>query len=82
MNVFLYYFNVCISYIYIPLFMLLYEQATGDLEETAIRLLTTSYVLGSFDNVSVMLVRIKDTKEKEVQAAEVDAAGKKDNINA
>lgn len=49
----------------------------GNLEETAMRLVTTAYLLGSCDNISAMLVRILPTAfpSTTVTAADVDALG-------
>ncbi|KAL8427459.1 hypothetical protein Efla_003906 [Eimeria flavescens] len=49
----------------------------GNLEETAMRLVTTAYLLGSCDNISAMLVRISPTSfpAARVTAAEVDVLG-------
>ncbi|KAL8449367.1 hypothetical protein Emag_003657 [Eimeria magna] len=48
-----------------------------NLEETAMRLVTTAYMLGSCDNISAMLVRILPTAfpAPKVTAAEVDVLG-------
>lgn len=53
-------------------------QATnGNLEEAAMRLVTTAYLLGSHDNISAMLVKIRADSAENVQVtgAEVDVLG-------
>ncbi|CDI73847.1 hypothetical protein, conserved [Eimeria praecox] len=49
----------------------------GNLEETASRLITTAYLMGSGDNISAMIIRIHPTAypESAVSAAEVDIMG-------
>lgn len=56
----------------------------GDLEETAMRLVNTSYLLGSRDNISVMLVKILPTPfpTTKVTAAEVDVLGVRKELEA
>ena len=53
-------------------------QATeGNLEETASRLISTAYLMGSGDNISAMIIKIHPTAYPEpvVSAAEVDIMG-------
>ena len=53
-------------------------QATGgNLEETASRLISTAYLMGSGDNISAMIIRInpKEFGEPAVSASEVDIMG-------
>lgn len=59
-------------------FVAMQLQATkGNLEETASRLITTAYLMGSGDNISAMIIRIHPTAYPEpvISAAEVDIMG-------
>ncbi|OEH74332.1 hypothetical protein cyc_04296 [Cyclospora cayetanensis] len=49
----------------------------GDLEETATRLVTTAYLMGSWDNISAMIVKVLPTAlpSTVVTAAETDVLG-------